>query len=289
MLMIVTLIVIFTSLWFLYIKFIRTSDFWKQKNIASAISVPVFGNIKDFILGKRHLIYIYDDIYNEFHSSQFVGIFEMRSPNLLILDAELANRILIKDFSYFYDRGGDVDEDLDPLNAHLVNLCGSRWRNTRNRLLPAFSSGKLKQMFGLIEDCVDELEKHVLPFVESGEPVDVRDVMAKFATDVIGRCALGLECNAMKDPNSEFRAIGRRIFKFTFKLVIRVCLKLINPNLLKLFPIKAVPVDIEIFFFSLLNEAMSLRKSAQERRVDFLQLMIDIREQEKQVNSKDGE
>uniref|UniRef100_A0AAT9UTS3 Cytochrome P450 6QA1 n=1 Tax=Maconellicoccus hirsutus TaxID=177089 RepID=A0AAT9UTS3_MACHI len=260
------------------------SNPWKKLGIPYADPVPILGNISDFIFGRKHISLVYDDVYKDrsFVENAFVGIMEIRSPNLIVRDVRLANRILVKDFAYFHDRGMDVDEDLDPLNAHLVNLSGSRWKTTRSKLMPAFSSGKLKQMYALIEDCVKELDTCLDRVSMEGGITDVREVMAQFSTDVIGRCAFGLDFNTMKDPQSAFRSIGKKIFVLSWSIVARICLRLINPRLLKWIRIKAVSNEVETFFFNLLYDTIRYRKTEVNERYDFLQIMCNIKAQEEQ-------
>lgn len=39
---------------------------------------------------------------------------------------------------------------------------------------------------------------------------DVKEVMARFSTDVIGCCAFGIECDSFTNPKSEFRKMGTK-------------------------------------------------------------------------------
>lgn len=46
------------------------------------------------------------------------------------------------------------------------------------------------------------------------EMIEVRELTAKFTTDVIGSTAYGLDVNSFKDPNAEFRKYGKMIFQY---------------------------------------------------------------------------
>lgn len=100
-------------------------------------------------------------VYRKFPDEKFIGIFQMRLPTILLRDPALIKQFLIKDFDYFMDRGFYTDEEREPLTANLVNLAGHRWKLLRNKLTPAFSSGKVKQMYPLLEVCSSKLKSFI--------------------------------------------------------------------------------------------------------------------------------
>jgi hypothetical protein len=51
----------------------------------------------------------------------------------------------------------------------------------------------------------------------TGSPVDVKEAMARYTTDVIASCAFGIQSNSLKDPDAEFRRYLRNIFDFSVK------------------------------------------------------------------------
>jgi len=79
----------------------------------------------------------------------------------------------------------------------------------RQKLTPVFTSGKMKHMSGVVVEVghrlADAMDKAVEEArVEYGD-VEIKDLCARFTTDVIGSCAFGLECYSLQDPNAEFR------------------------------------------------------------------------------------
>ncbi|PSN29893.1 Cytochrome P450 6k1 [Blattella germanica] len=48
-----------------------------------------------------------------------------------------------------------------------------------------------------------------------GSPVEMKEVAAKFTTDVIATCTFGIDSNALKNPNAEFRQNLRKTLEFT--------------------------------------------------------------------------
>lgn len=84
-------------------------------------------------------------------------MFQLNKPTLLLLEPEIIKQFLVKDFQYFTDRGFIYDEKREPLTANLVNLEGSKWKVLRQKLTPSFSSGKIKNMMALLQDCSKQL------------------------------------------------------------------------------------------------------------------------------------
>lgn len=83
----------------------------------------------------------------------------------------MIKHIIVKDFNSFTDRGIYTDEKKEPTSGHLFRLNGDRWKNIRNKLTPAFTSGKLKMMFSIITDVGNELKFYLQK--ECGKEVDV--------------------------------------------------------------------------------------------------------------------
>lgn len=109
------------------------------------------------------------------------------------------------------------------------------------------------------------------------------EASAQLTTDTIGRCAFGLDCNALSDPNSEFRRTGRDIFKITWKIVILEFIRTVGlGRLLDLFRVRGLPDHIYEFFDNLLETTMKQHESGENTRKDFISLLVKLRDEEKQ-------
>lgn len=56
----------------------------------------------------------------------------------------------------------------------------------RAKLTPTFTSGRMKFMFQTIVDVADNFQKCLAGMVEGNENFELRDVLSRFTTDVIG-------------------------------------------------------------------------------------------------------
>uniref|UniRef100_A0ABL0EJX2 Cytochrome n=3 Tax=Rhodnius prolixus TaxID=13249 RepID=A0ABL0EJX2_RHOPR len=265
----------------------NTYNYWKKKGVPYIKpKFPFLGNTYEVVFSLKAVIDKQLEFYNHFDGQRFGGIFSFKAPILFIKDPELVESVLIKDFTSFYNRGMKVDLKLDPLSAHLVNLEDKQWKSLRQKLTPTFSSGKLKGMHQQLVDCSEALVEYICNHVEKSEPIEAREVMAKFSTDVIGSCAFGLNTNALKDPDSEFRKMGKKIFQPSFKTRLRFAMRVQYPQLVSLLRWKGISETLQKFFTSLLNTTMEFREKNNVFRNDFVQLLMELKKQEseKKIN-----
>lgn len=114
--------------------------------------------------------------YAKFKNYPFHGLYMLHCPVLMINDPNLIKQILVKDFSNFCDRGWYCNQRDDPMTGNLSFMSGKGWRNLRSKLSPAYSSGKLKQMFPLIMGIADEMIDALENSLKSSEIVNVKDL-----------------------------------------------------------------------------------------------------------------
>ncbi|KAL1116660.1 hypothetical protein AAG570_005132 [Ranatra chinensis] len=205
----------------------------------------------------------------------------------MILDPELVMRVCVQDFTHFHDRGIKTDEKANPLDSNLFMMAGPRWRTLRNKMSPAFTSGKLKWMFEQIETCGQELVE-AMKVETVDEDVEVTDLMARFSTDVIASCAFGLEPECIKNPDSKLRQMGRQIFKPQLVQVVRAALRSAWPSLFLRLNIRSGAAEAGKFLTSIIQQSFRHRESTGAKRNDFVQLLLELKEKgELRVDTKD--
>lgn len=252
-------------------------NYWKEQGIPHDEPSLISGNFQG-LTTKRSIAECIREVYeNHRGSGPFCGFYFFQRPAVLVLDQELAKNVLIKDFSKFTDRGLFHNEKNDPLTGHLFLLDGTRWKNLRNKLSPTFTSGKMKFMYPTI---IGVAEKFVEVFGEmrtENEVVEIKELLARFTTDVIGCCAFGINCNSLKDPNAEFRIMGRD------SLIRRRHGKFLTgfmqgfPELAKKLNMYMVADDITEFFLRIVRETVAHREQNNIKASDFLSILMDLK------------
>uniref|UniRef100_A0A336MZ22 CSON007112 protein n=1 Tax=Culicoides sonorensis TaxID=179676 RepID=A0A336MZ22_CULSO len=261
---------------YIYTKLV-TFQYWTRRNVKQLNPVFPLGDLYAFIKQGVGLGTFYDNLYQNTKKSRFIGFYNLTKPTLIVNDVEMVKNILVRDSSYFVDRGTYSDEKRDPLSGGLFSLSGDRWRHMRMKLTPTFTSGKIKGMFGTMMDCGLRLKKYVLECVEKGEEIEIKDLMARYTTDIVASVAFGNEIDSINKPDEIFREMGRKIAGLSFKNAFRLGATLLAPNLLKHSRMKAVDDDVEEFFIQLVKKNLDYRESNNVSRRDFLQLMIQLR------------
>lgn len=260
---------------------------WKRRGIPYIEPSFPFGNFENPVKRKRAIGYLFKDLHDELKAKghKYGGIYTFAKPSLLIIDPEIVRSILTKNFQHFTDRGLYYNEKIDPLSGHLFLLGGIKWRNLRIKLSPTFTSGKMKMMFAIMAECSNQLVGKVEHHAKEHTPVDIKETLACFTTDVIGSCAFGLECNSFKDEDSAFRKYGKKLFNPTPAQVAKTAFVFSFPKLANFFNIKQMTTDTENFYINMVKDTVQYREKTKFTRNDFMQLLINLKNEEGNGNN----
>ncbi|CAH1118986.1 unnamed protein product [Phaedon cochleariae] len=254
--------------------------YWSRRGIDNPEPDLFYGNFKKNNKEDTFFGYLLKECYDKYKAQgkRHFGIFAFLTPVYIPIDLESIKNILQNDADHFKNHGTYFNEDADPLRAHLFNLENDRWKNLRAKLSPTFTSGQIKMMFHTMVDCTKELKIILDDQATSRNPIDIKDVLARLTTDTIGSVAFGVNCNSLKNPDSEFRQYGKMIFEGTPSTKFaRIVANFIPKWLFTKAGFKIMDKDVEDFFYNLVKDTTSYREQNNIFRKDFLHLLIQLK------------
>ncbi|KAK9884799.1 hypothetical protein WA026_009027 [Henosepilachna vigintioctopunctata] len=269
-----TLVVVI--LFLCYFLYKRRFSFWLYREVLTP-PVPFLGNFVNVALQKETLALTMLKIYKFLKSKNVVhgGIYNFFCPFYVPVDINVIKSIMQTDFEHFTDRGIYLNEKDDPLSSNLFSQGGQKWKLLRSKLTPTFTPSKIKVMFETLLHCTEEM--NVILRKSRRKPLNIKDISARYLTDVIGSCAFGIECNSLKEPNNDFQKKGSAFFERTFVENVMLYFSDSLPSLLKLMRVRVNRPDVSEFFMGLIRDAITLREGNNIHRKDFLQLLIELK------------
>lgn len=273
------LLVIIASVYF-WIQ--KKYSFLKENGYLYETPVFPFGNLKG--VGREfHIVHKITELYKKFKGrAPAFGVYFFTSPDVVITDLEIVKDVLVRDFDAFHNRGIYNNERDDPLTCHLFTLEDTKWRNMRVKLTPTFTSGKMKMMFNTLVEISDLMIKQLND--QNLNMIEVKDILSNFTTDVIGNVAFGLDVNSIKDPDSMFRRMGRKIFVQDLNFQIKIFLLTSFRSLARKLRMTLLPRDVAEFFYNATKDTVAYRRKNNIERNDMVNLLLKIKNQDDEAN-----
>ncbi|XP_074030224.1 cytochrome P450 6a8-like [Leptinotarsa decemlineata] len=259
--------------------------YWKRRNVPYLKPIFPMGNNTSIFPKGISLGIISKYFYDEFTKMgcKIGGVFFGIDPQLVIVDPDVAKDILTSDFGYFVARGV-YKTSSDPTTVNLFTQDGFEWRTARAKSTSLFTSAKMRKFLETMSKCADEMAASLEQNAIENSDVKMLEVMACFTTDVIGSAVLGLNCNSFKDPNAEFRNIGRQLFdEFTLMDTIKIFLTISFPKLCEKIGVSNIQPEVSEFFCRTVKDLVKYREDNNLIRSDFLQMLIDMKNSTNQL------
>lgn len=268
------------SLLFAYYLYYRHCfTYWKKRGVPQlAPNFPV-GDLSSAAWGKESIFLRLQTLYHTFKNAghKFGGIYFFNGPIYFPVHPELIKKVLVTDFDHFVDRGMYIDEEKLPLTAHIFSMKGEQWRNVRMRFTPTFTSGKMKSMYNILVQVSQNLIKTLEPMAERELEVDIKEILMRYTTDIIGSTAFGVDCNSLDNPYTEFSRMVAMIFNNPSWKLYKVALQegLQNPgNIIKIAHDNKV---VQKYFNDLVRDTIQYRDENNIVRDDFLNILMQMR------------
>lgn len=267
----------------LYYYGTRNFKYWEKRKVKHDRPIPFFGNSLQSYFLQKNSSQLAVEAYWKYSKERFVGFFRNNKPELIIRDPDLIKQVLLTDFLHFYPRGINTEKGaIEPLLRNLFFADGDTWRLLRTRMTPAFTSGKLKAMFPLIIERAERLQERAEIAVNTGHPVEVRDLIARYTTDFIGACGFGINTDSQSEDKSLFRKLGVDIFNLSAKQILIIIMKKLFPKTFK--SVKLLG-HIENDMLLIVNNILKQRNYQASGRNDFIDLLLELRQSGKMIGN----
>ncbi|KAH8354947.1 hypothetical protein KR093_002666, partial [Drosophila rubida] len=283
LLLIATLAIIF------YIWQRRTYTYWQRLGIKSITPTLIFGNTRKFLTAQVSFFDQIHVLHNTpgFEKEPLMGIYLLHRPALIIKDLELIKTVMIKKFNYFTNRALQTDPHRDPLGYNnLFFVRNPEWKDLRNKISPVFTSGKIKQMYPLMVEIGHDLETYLdkLPEVST---LAIKNVCARFTTDLIATIAFGVKANSLRDTDSEFFTYNKAIFDVNWSRGIDFAIIFMLPALASLARAKVFSKKTSDFIRRSITYVLEEREKSGLLRRDLVDTLLALkREAASQADNK---
>lgn len=136
----------------------------------------------------------------------------------------------------------------------------------------------MKMMFGTVCDVGAKLIKTLGD--ESARAVnneiEIKDIAARFTTDVIGSCGFGIDVSSLEDPQNLFRKHGTKLFNHPKYAPAFVQFIMMFKNLARKMHVTLFHKDSTDFFFNIVKDTVDYRDKNVVHRNDFMHLLIQL-------------
>ncbi|XP_077094360.1 cytochrome P450 3A30-like [Siphateles boraxobius] len=266
------------ALLMLFVALLVIYGYWphsqfKKLGIAGPKPIPFFGTMLRYREGFHKFDF---ECFKKY--GRVWGIYDARQPVLCIMDQSIIKTILIKEcYSLFTNRR---DFRLNgPLYDALTIVEDDDWRRIRSVLSPSFTSGRLKEMFGIMKTHSQILVQNLGKSATQGENVDIKEFFGAYSMDVVTSTAFSVDIDSLNNPKDPFVTNIKKMLKFDFLnpvFLISALFPFITPVLEKM-DFGFFPLSVTDFFYAALQKIKSERvaNDHKKKRVDFLQLMVD--------------
>lgn len=255
-------------------------------------TIKNLGHMKNILLAKEKIFSI--DAQMKKKLGPVWGYYAGVTPHIVVHEPDILRELFIKEFSNYPRRRNQfLKVSGEYLNNSVNNISGSQWKRIRSTLSPSFSSGKLKQMTSIVTSCTQKTIS-ILKQAENGL-FNPKRVIGDLTLDVICSAAFGVKLDISSHGLQEEHKIitmSKKFRNITFRSP-KLLLLFLFPwleNYTEFLNISIFPAGMMNYYAAFINAVIKQRKdpSTSSKRVDLMQLMIDVEVDKIDVHSTKG-
>lgn len=257
-------------------------NYWKKKKVPYAKPVPLLGNYGRYITFREMVGTAVDKLCQQFPNEPYFGAYYGTEPTLIVKDPEMIKLVMTKDFYYFNGREVTNYCNKEVTTQNMFFNGGDMWKVVRQNLTPLFSTGKMKNMFYLIEKCAKQFETLLDTVVEKNKDgMEARLIAARYTMESIGNTVFGVDTHTLREPhnvNNPFAVIGATFFSNSLARGFKLILRAVWPAVFYAAGFQVFPDSLGKFFTGLLKDVFKSRDYKPSGRNDFIDLLLNLKE-----------
>uniref|UniRef100_A0A674PIG6 unspecific monooxygenase n=1 Tax=Takifugu rubripes TaxID=31033 RepID=A0A674PIG6_TAKRU len=241
-----TILVLFSTLLLLY--GIWPYRLFRKNGIPGPMPLPFIGTMWNLLKGNmvfdRECQSKYGDVW---------GVFEGRTPVLMVSDPGMIKTILVKEcYSVFTNHRVRVFM-LSPWLTSVFSAKDETWKRMRTSISPCFTSGRLRQAFPIIARYADRFIAK-LEQTKLEDSTDIKKLFGPYSLDVIASSSFSVDADSINNPDDPFIINIKKVLNLNFWLLLIKNVLPFSSYLFEFLHIDIIPRSIVDYFFNLIKQ-----------------------------------
>lgn len=281
----------------IYKYFTWTFDHWQRLNVPYEPPKVFLGNMT--FLFRENMSDRLRKLYKKYEHHDYFGMWLFRTPTLVVRSPKVTKEILVTKFNHFRDRMLATNESSDPLGANTLFIVkGTKWVQLRQRMSPAFTRAKVKNIFQLrmpssISELLDYIDsKHAL----KKKPASMKDLFMRFTVEIITASVFGLKADCIRNKDAPFFKFAMTFVEPSFLRSVQLMMIFFIPSLAKFFGFKFFSKENDKYVRSIFKKVLATRekdildsKEENKHNRDFVDILITMKNEDSAIEFTEDE
>nr|WNK22287.1 cytochrome P450 [Athetis lepigone] len=263
------LLTVITLGWYLLGRY--NENYWKTRGVKFYSKNKVLGPFWDFFVSKQALFEIFGELYKEHRDQPVIGVGQLTTPSLFVIDPKNVQHVLSGDFQAFHHRGIESLEG-EQLTDNITFMNGPRWKLMRKNMTPLFTANKLKNMYYIMDKCAQDFVTYLKdnPSTWKG---DFFNSLMMYNNAAVCGAIFGIGSESIFD--SPFLKLAKNLSQTNWKNQFKFLMFSLSPKLTSMLGIQLFK-EYEDFFIGSINEVIKKRQQENVKKHDFADICVSL-------------